>query len=62
MVQMTIATRSRPRPLAQPGSSRAPRFAAGLLTGPGAFLLAGAIDLLAAVWWLLRHRRAWPEP
>jgi hypothetical protein len=33
-------------------SGRSARFAAWAVTGPGSFLLAGIIDLLAVLWWL----------
>jgi hypothetical protein len=33
-------------------------WAGRLITGPAAFLVAGAIDLLAVLWWLRVRRRA----
>ncbi|HEX3804460.1 MAG TPA: hypothetical protein VHV75_16655 [Solirubrobacteraceae bacterium] len=37
-------------------SGRPARLAARLVTGPGSFLLAGMIDVLAGLWWLAGRR------
>jgi hypothetical protein len=40
------------------GGAAARSLAGRLVTGPCAFLAAGVLDLLAAVWWLKVRRRS----
>jgi hypothetical protein len=36
---------------------RCERLAARAVTGPAAFLVAGLLDVIGVLWWLVAHRR-----